>query len=89
MSEEPMNEEPWWLPVLGGLIMLGGSVWVYFDLTSFEAEGGTRRINVLVNVIYDFAGKWGVVGLMAIGGAGALWAGLCQLSEQSREPEKK
>jgi hypothetical protein len=86
--QQEQKQEPWWLALIGGLIMLGGAVWVYLDLTAFEAEGGTRRVNVIVKVLYTYLGKWGVVALMAVGGAGAIWHGLSQLAEQNAPPVK-
>jgi hypothetical protein len=84
-NEEP-KQEPWWLAMLGGLIMLGGAIWVYLDLTAFEAAGGTRRVNAIVALLYNYLGKWGVVGLMAVGGLGAIWHGVSQLNEGAQAP---
>jgi hypothetical protein len=73
------KEEPWWLALLAGLLLLGGSVWIYIDLTRFEAEGGARKMKWLLVVLYNTLGKWGVVGFMVLGGCGAILHGLSQL----------
>ena len=95
-DEAQKKDEPWWLALLGGLIMLGGAVWVYIDLTAFETEGGTRRINWIVAFLYNNLGKWGVVGLMALGGLGATAVGISQLmaklsggDDAAAKPKKK
>jgi hypothetical protein len=80
---EPKKEEPWWIPVIGGLVLLGGSVWVYMDLTQFEASGGTRKVQWIIALLYNYLGKWGVVLFMALGGAAAIYAGVGQVMEQN------
>ncbi len=85
-NKQEQKQEPWWLALLGGLIMLGGAIWVYLDLTAFEAAGGTRRVNAIVTLLYNYLGKWGVVGLMAVGGLGAIWHGVSQWSEGAPAP---
>ena len=82
-SAEPKKEEPWWIPVIGGLILLGGSIWVYIDLTQFEASGGTRKVQWIIALLYNYLGKWGVVLFMALGGAAAMYAGISQVMEQN------
>lgn len=57
----------------------GGAVWVYIDLTNFEAEGGQRRMQWIIALVYKVLGKWGIVVLMVVGGLGAILYGVSQL----------
>ena len=81
-EEKEKKEEPWWLAVVGGLLLLGGAYWVYRDLTAFEAEGGTRKVQWVLALLYNYLGKWGVVGFMVLGGLGATLHGALQLRKK-------
>ncbi|HEY1378193.1 MAG TPA: hypothetical protein VGF55_15445 [Gemmataceae bacterium] len=73
------KEPPWWLAVLGGVMLLGVTAWVYQYLTAFEAQGGERRAPWLIALLYNYLGKWGVVGLCGLGGLGAVVHGVLLL----------
>jgi hypothetical protein len=51
--------------------------------TDLEKFGGSIRINWLAAGLYKLLGKWGVVGL-----SGLLGAGLCWRAFVPREPEE-
>src|SRR5262245_6035662 len=94
-GEEPKKEESWWLALIGGIALVGGAVWVYIDLTAFEAEGGQRRMQWIIALIYKWLGKWGIVIFMVVGGLGAILYGISQLwsklssGDEEPPPRKK
>ena len=55
---------PWWHTVGFGLFFLAATVGVYFYIVAFEAgDAESTRIWWPVALIYNFAGKWPVVGI--------------------------
>jgi hypothetical protein len=68
----------WWHLLLWGAAMLGFAVWMYYDLTSFETVGGTKRMNSILALLYNILGKWGVVGFFGIIGVGMAAVGVKQ-----------
>jgi hypothetical protein len=68
----------WWASVLWGLGCEGLAAYLYFDLTQFETQGGTKRMNVVISLVYNMTGKWGVVGLFAAFGIFLIYAGVKQ-----------
>jgi hypothetical protein len=73
------ESDPWWGALLASFFLFGFAVWMYYDLTAFEAEGGTRKMQWILVLVYKFIGKWGIVGFFTLGGAGALYHGVSQL----------
>lgn len=43
-------------------ICLALAAWLYFDLTAWEQEGGTKSMHKVVALLYDIGGIKGVVG---------------------------
>lgn len=80
-KEEPKKHE-WWLSLLIGIAMLGGSVFIYFDLTKFEQEGGERRMHWLAVLLYEWLGKWGLVGVIILMGLAMTIYGIIQTSRR-------
>jgi hypothetical protein len=77
--------DKWWQLVLWGIALLGFAVWMYFDLSRFETVGGSRRLNVIIALLYNILGKWGVVGFFGLIGAGMAAVGVKQkLSNASK-----
>src|SRR5262245_39943814 len=87
MADQDKLKEKWWLALPFGLAMLAGAVWVYQDLTKFEVEGGTRRINWIAALAYNYLGKWGVVGLLALIGVGAIIHGIVLFVNRGKADE--
>lgn len=81
-KEEPKKQEPWWIAFLIGIAMLAGSVFIYFDLTKFEEEGGQRRMHWLAVLLYKWLGKWGLVGLIILVGLALTVYGIVQLGNR-------
>jgi hypothetical protein len=56
--------------VLFGLAAIALGVYEFYDLMALEAQGGTRRVHSVIKLIYETAGKYGVLGIFA--GVGAI-----------------
>lgn len=56
MSEP--SQGVWWKSLLFGIFCLGLSVYLFYDFTQFEQEGGTRRMHSLLVGLYQLGGKW-------------------------------
>jgi hypothetical protein len=74
------NSDPGWGALICGPLLLGFAVWMYYDLTAFEAAGGERRMQWILVLAYKLLGKWGVVGFFALAGAGSLLLGISQIA---------
>lgn len=59
------GDPPWWHLFIGGIFVCF-SVFLYFYFTDFESQGGSRRINWVVALIYDLGGKWAVIGVVQV-----------------------
>lgn len=59
--------------ILFGLAAIALGVYEYYDLAQMEAQGGSRRVHSLIKLVYDMAGKTGVLGVL--GGAGLVITG--------------
>ncbi|HQR42022.1 MAG TPA: hypothetical protein PLX97_05045 [Gemmatales bacterium] len=83
MSEQPVNPAPQettpattpekkdspWSHVGYGLFLVALGVGLYFLFNHWEQEGGRMKMNAIVLLVYNFLGKWGVLGVF--GGLGA------------------
>lgn len=58
-------DPPWWYLFVAG-IFVGLSVFLYFYFTDFESQGGSRRLNWVVALLYDLGGKWTVIGVVQV-----------------------
>lgn len=59
------GELSWWYLFIA-VIFVGLSVFLYFYFTDFEQQGGSRRINWVLALLYDIGGKWTVIGAVQI-----------------------
>jgi hypothetical protein len=73
MSDD--GEGPNWIHVLFGVALLIAAIWAYSAITKMETSGGSIRINVILALLYNILGKWGVVGFLSVFGLGAVWVG--------------
>lgn len=80
-KEEPKKHE-WWIALLIGVGILAGSVFIYFDLTKFEEVGGERRMHWLAVLLYNWLGKWGLVGVIVLMGVAMTIYGIVQLGKR-------
>jgi len=62
------TDDKWRQSALWGLASFGLAAFLYFDLTAFERDGGTRRVRWYIAILYNMLGKWGVVGLFVFTG---------------------
>lgn len=68
-QEAPPKESPW--STLGwGAFLLAVGVGLFFYFGHLEQEGGNVRMNAIVLLVYNFLGRFGVLGVF--GGIGAL-----------------
>ena len=67
VTEPEEQEEESDLPkLLVGLVIFGAlTIYMYIDLTQFEASGGVQSMQWILAILYNLFGKWGVVGPMA------------------------
>lgn len=51
--------------LLVGLVIFGAlTIYMYVDLTQFEASGGVTSMQWVLAILYNLFGKWGIVGPM-------------------------
>jgi hypothetical protein len=62
-----------------GVVLIAAGIILYFVFDNFEKEGGRMRMNAIVLLVYNIAGKWGVMGLLSGGGAIATFFGVKNL----------
>lgn len=59
-------DPPWWLALIAAALF-AIAAYVHHYFTVFELEGGSRRMNWVLALLYDIGGKWlpvaGFVGL--------------------------
>src|SRR5262249_49868546 len=70
------DREPWWAHLLAGIVLLGITWFLYFDLSRFEVEGGTRRMQWIVALAYNNFGKWPILGFFSLAGVGLIGLGI-------------
>lgn len=59
VEEQPEEESPWGA-VGGGLFLIAAGIGLYFLFAHWEQEGGARRMNAIVLLLYKLLGKTGV-----------------------------
>lgn len=59
-------------PLLFGIAAIALGIYEYYDLLAFEAQGGTRRVQTIIKLLYETTGKWGVLGVFVVVGTVAL-----------------
>lgn len=63
-TSQRFDGDPAWWYLLIGAAFTGFSVYLYFFFTELEMQGGSRRINWVIALIYDIGGKWTVIALV-------------------------
>ncbi len=75
----------WWLTaIMGALLLIPGSVFVYRYIDEKERQGGTIRMRWLAVFVYDLLGKWGVTLLVVAAGIGVLIAAVLEFRQSHR-----
>lgn len=59
------GDPPWWYLFIAATFV-GLGIYLYFYFTALEIEGGSRRINWVLALLYEVGGKWAVIGLVFI-----------------------
>jgi hypothetical protein len=90
MSDSSRPRSPWWDSLFPGIVLLFGSIYVWWYLTDMERQPGPHRLPRLAVLLYNWGGKWGVVLLVA--GVGALFSGvgvfkLIRRMQERRRPD--
>lgn len=52
--------------VLGIIVVLGLTWWVYSTLTELETSGGTLRMPWFLAFAYELGGKWPIIGILLL-----------------------
>ncbi len=55
-----------------GILMFLVAGYMWWDLTQLEDYGGSRSVHWVIALVYNIAGKWGVVGVLSLVGLGSL-----------------
>ena len=76
------SEGTWWKTLIGGVFLIGLSVFLYFYFTDFEATGGNRRMNAIIAALYNLGGKWLVCSLLGVLGVGVVAVGIKEYKNQ-------
>ena len=58
--------------ILFGIAAIGLGVYEFYDLAAMETQGGSRKVHTVIKLAYDAGGKYGVLGLFGLVGAGCL-----------------
>ena len=91
MSEEQNTEEQ--SGPLGSFLWGGGmlilAVVAYFYFGHLEAEGGSVRINWIIALVYNFAGKTGVAAGLGLLSALYFFFGFSELSKAKKLKEEE
>jgi hypothetical protein len=83
------GNEPWWAHLIAGIVCLGVAVYLYFDLSAFEASGGTRRMQWILAIVYNHLGKWPILILFSLAGLGLVIQGIRQgVSSPKRDSDR-
>ena len=74
MSTSPRPSYPWWEFLIPGILLLLGSVYVWWYLTQLEQQPGVYRLPSVAVLLYRWGGKWSVV--LFVAAVGALFSGI-------------
>lgn len=73
MSEFGESSTPRWGLLIFGIFLIGMAFYLYSYLAGLENAGGSVRINVIIALIYNLLGKWGVAIVVGLIGVGTCW----------------
>ena len=59
-------------PLIFGIAAIALGICEYYDLLALETQGGTRKVHTVIKLLYETAGKWGVLGFFVAVGTIAL-----------------
>jgi hypothetical protein len=65
--------------IIFGLVMFLVAYFIYTFFYDLEQRGGSVRIHWLAALLYNIAGKWGIVGLFGIIGSVLIYIGAKKL----------
>jgi hypothetical protein len=73
------------LVILFGLGAIGLGIYEYYDLLALETQGGTRKVHVIIKLLYETLGKLGVLGFFGAVGAICAGVGIVKLVRGTRQ----
>ena len=76
------TDDAWWKTLGTGAICILMAGWLYWDLTDFEATGGTRMLPRFIASLYKLGGKWPPVLVLGIGGVCGVVYGIWELKDR-------
>lgn len=63
-------QKDWWKFLLGGIVLMCFSGYIFWDLSNWEQTGESRRLNRMIAGLYMIGGKWAASGFFALVGLG-------------------
>jgi hypothetical protein len=85
MAEEEKSES-WWLLVLQGIGALIFTGFIYWALTRLEESGEAANAPWWFVLLYNWGGKWLVVGILGLGSVLLLYSGIEKLIVGEAKP---
>jgi hypothetical protein len=86
----PSSEQDgtWAKELVGGILLLGLSVFLWWYFTDFENSTETsRRMNAILAMLYNLGGKWLAIGVVAAVGLWQTISGALGFARQKKTPE--
>jgi len=65
---------PWWEFLIPGILLVAGSVYVWWYLSEMEHQPGVHRLPSVALLLYNWGGKWAVA--LFVAAIGSLFTGI-------------
>jgi hypothetical protein len=70
MADSTQRQYPWWEFFIPGVILLLGSIYVWWYFGELEKRPDVHRLPAAIAALYNLGGKWGVT--IFVGAVGAI-----------------